>query len=240
MRLQRLPRYGSVNAAILGHYIININYNKHMKVIPTIQDLADPEKLHKNDQLKTLLNQPPPKAWVQRNKYANNSEYLPIGKVEYLLDKIFQNWKIEIIDYKPLFNTVSVSIRLHYVDPITGEWMFHDGGAAKELQTQAGTGPLKQDFSNINSGAVEKALPIAISMAIKDAADHLGDLFGRNLNRKDNVEYKQTYAKPTDSIVSAINSARTIKELESVRDYCDTEELIQQYKTKEDAIQSQM
>jgi hypothetical protein len=211
-----------------------------MKIIPTIQDLADPEKLHKNDQLKTLLNQPPPKAWIKKNKYANNSEYLPIGKVEYLLDKIFQQWKVEILDYKPLFNSISATVRVHYVDPITGEWMYHDGGGVKELQTQAGTGPLKQDFSNINKGAVEMALPIAISTAVKNAARHLGQLFGRELNREDTVEYKQTYAKPTDSIVSAINSARTIKELESVRDYCDTEELIHQFKMKEDAIHSTM
>jgi len=211
-----------------------------MKIIPTIQDLADPEKLHKNDQLKTLLNQPPPKAWIKKNKYANNSEYLPIGKVEYLLDKIFQQWKVEILDYKPLFNSISATVRVHYVDPITGEWMYHDGGGVKELQTQAGTGPLKQDFSNINKGAVEMALPIAISTAVKNAARHLGQLFGRELNREDTVEYKQTYAKPTDSIVSAINSARTIKELMTVRDYCDTEELIHQFKMKEDAIHSQM
>jgi len=211
-----------------------------MKVIPTIQDLADPEKLHKNDQLKTLLNQPPPKAWVYKNKYANNSEYLPIGKVEYLLDKIFQDWKVEVLDYRTIFNSVTVSVRLHYVNPLTGQWMYHDGVGAKELQTQSGTGSLKQDFSNINKGAVEMALPIAKTSAIKDAADHLGQLFGRDLNRKDTVEYKQTYAKPTDSIVSAINSARTIKELESVRDYCDTEDLLIQYKTKEDAIYSTM
>ena len=211
-----------------------------MKVIPTIQDLADPEKLHKNDQLKTLLNQPPPKAWVKKNKYANNSEYLPIGKVEYLLDKIFQQWKVEILDYKPLFNSISATVRVHYVDPITGEWMYHDGGGVKELQTQAGTGPLKQDFSNINKGAVEMALPIAISTAVKNAARHLGQLFGRELNREDTVEYKQTYSKPVDSVIKAINAANTIQELSSVQHYCDTEELINLYKTHEDGIHSKM
>ncbi len=240
MRLQRLPGYGGTMHPIMVVYLINSYNHRAMKVIPTIQDLADPDKLHRNDQLKTLLNQPPPKAWVYKNKYANNSEYLPIGKVEYLLDKIFQDWKVEVLEYRTIFNSVTVSIRLHYVNPLTGQWMYHDGVGAKELQTQSGTGTLKQDFSNINKGAVEMALPIAKTAAIKDAADHLGQLFGRDLNRKDTVEYKQTYSKPVDSVIKAINAANTIQELSSVQHYCDTEELINLYKTKEDGIHSKM
>ena len=198
-----------------------------MKPVPTIQDLVDPDKLHKHDQLKTLLNQNPPKQWIKTNKYANNSEYLSIEKIEYLMDKIFQEWKVEVLEYRTLFNSISVSIRLHYVNPLTGQWMYHDGVGAKELQTIAASGPLKQDFSNINKGAVEMALPIAKTAAIKDAADHLGKLFGRDLNRKDTLEYKQTYQRPEDSIVKAIQSATTESQLRQLKDYCDTENLLQ-------------
>lgn len=207
-----------------------------MKPVPTIQDLVDPDKLHKNDQLKTLLNQNPPKMWVQRNKYANNSEYLPIEKVEYLMDKIFQEWKVEVLEYRTLFNSISVSIRLHYVNPLTGQWMYHDGVGAKELQTVSQSGPLKQDFSNINKGAVEMALPIAKTAAIKDAADHLGKLFGRDLNRKDTIEYKQTYQRPEESIVKAIQSATSDAQLRQLKDYCDTEKLIQLWTDKSNKL----
>ena len=207
-----------------------------MKVVPTIQDLTDPEKLHRNDQLKTLLNQPPPKQWVQRNKYAQNSEYLPIGKVEHLLDKIFQEWKVEVLDYRTLFNSVTVSVRLHYVNPLTGQWMHHDGVGAKELQTQAGTGTLKVDFSNINKGAVEMALPIAKTAALKDAADHLGQLFGRDLNRKDTLEYKPTYAKPEASVLAAIKAADTHEQLEAIRDYLTTPKLNEAWKQRSESL----
>jgi hypothetical protein len=207
-----------------------------MKPVPTIQDLVDPEKLHRNDQLKTLLNQPPPKQWVKTNKYANNSEYLSIEKVEYLMDKIFQEWKVEVLEYRTLFNSISVSVRLHYVNPLTGQWMYHDGVGAKELQTIAASGPLKQDFSNINKGAVEMALPIAKTSAIKDAADHLGKLFGRDLNRKDTLEYKQTYQRPEDSIVRAIKSATTITQLTQLKDICDTEALIEYWTAKNEEL----
>jgi hypothetical protein len=67
--------------------------------------------------------------------------------------------------------------------------MYHDGVGAQELQTQAGTGNLKLDMSNVNRGAVTMALPIAKSVAIKDACDHFGDLFGANLNRKDTIQF---------------------------------------------------
>jgi hypothetical protein len=63
----------------------------------------------------------------------------------------------------------------------------------KELQTKADTGSLKADFSNINKSAVEMALPIAKTNAIKDACDHIGKLFGRDLNRKDSIEFTPKY-----------------------------------------------
>ena len=159
--------------------------------LPKIQDLvSDIGEAFKNDQFKLLVNQEPPQNWLKVNKYANNSVYVPIDKVEYLLDKIIQHWKVEILETKPLFNSVMVTIRLHYKHPIDGNWYFHDGVACKELQTKKDSGVLKPDFSNINSGATEIAAPIAKTMAIKDACDHLGDIFGANLNREQSLIYK--------------------------------------------------
>lgn len=172
--------------------------------IPKIQDLVtDPDKAFKNDQLKVFLNQSPPNKWVLKNKLANDSDYVPIDKVEYLLDVIFQSWKVEVLDYKILFNAISVSVRLHYLDTVTGEWRYHDGVGAKELQTKKDTGSLKPDGSNVNRGAVEMALPIAKTMAIKDAADHIGKIFGRDLNRKNAIEYTPIHKKQQSEVERA-------------------------------------
>ncbi len=114
--------------------------------------------------------------------------------------------------------------------------MHHDGVGAKELQTQAGTGTLKVDFSNINKGAVEMALPIAKTAAIKDAADHLGQLFGRDLNRKDTIEYKPTYAKPEASVLAAIQAADTHEQLEAIRDYLTTPKLNEAWKQRSESL----
>jgi len=164
------------------------------KKLMTLQELVkDPEAAFKNDQLKSLLNRQPPTTWVKQNPYANNSNYLPIDKVELMLDAIFQEWKVEVKEVAQLFNGVRVTVRLHYKNPLNNEWMYHDGVGAKELQTRKDTGNLKMDFSNVNKSAVEMALPIAKTNAIKDACDHIGKLFGRDLNRKDAIDFSPKY-----------------------------------------------
>jgi hypothetical protein len=174
---------------------------KAKRVIPKISDIvANPEQAFKNDQLKAILNQHPPLSWIKKNKFANNSLYLPIDKVELMLDMIFQNWKVEVLKTETMFNAVAVTVRLHYQNPITGEWMFHDGVGAKELQTKSDTGVLKVDFSNVNNSAVEMALPIAKTLAIKDAAHHLGKLFGRDVNRDDTVNFVPKHIEAAESI----------------------------------------
>ncbi len=44
-------------------------------------------------------------------------------------------------------------------------------------------------MSNINKGAVSMALPIAKTIAVKDACDHFGKIFGSDLNRKESVAF---------------------------------------------------
>jgi len=162
------------------------------------QLVQDPEAAFKNDQLKSRLNTSPPKQWVKTNPYANNSQYLPIDKVELMLDAIFQEWKVEVLEVSQLFNAVRVTVRVHYKNPINSQWYFHDGVGAKELQTKKDTGTLMPDFSNINKSACEMALPIAKTNAIKDACDHLGKLFGRDLNRKDAIAFTPAYEPDID------------------------------------------
>lgn len=191
--------------------------------LPSISDLvSDKEVAIVNDQFKLLLNQEPHAAWVKRNKFANNAAYVPIDKVEYLLDKIFQEWKIEVLQTKIIFNAISITVRLHYKNPITSEWSFHDGVSAKELQTVSKSGPLKPDFSNVSKSAVEMALPIAKSTALKDACHHLGKLFGRDLNRKDSIMYETTYQETNEtkevSLITLIGQCNSLDELTALNE----------------------
>lgn len=167
--------------------------------LPTLAELhAAPDIAFKNDALKKLVNAPIPVAWLRGGAPGVPADWkdLPIDKVEYLLDRIFQKWKVEVLDVKQIFNSVTVTVRLHYLDPVSLEWQFHDGVGAKSVQTDKGFSAA--DLAHIKDAAVQMALPSAKTYAIKDAADHIGELFGRSLNRKNVIQFTGSYnAEPT-------------------------------------------
>jgi hypothetical protein len=180
--------------------------------------LKNPENAYKENKIKLLCAQPPHSEWLQKNKFANNAEYLPIDKVEYLLDSLFKEWKIEILNVIQTERSATVAVRVHYQIPNTGEWFYHDGVAAEPFKREA----MSKDFKDttekdtfdqmvreiaaerdiarrvkmqreyyelkksrpLREDAEKAAFQIAKSAAIKDATDHLGRLFGRDLNRK--------------------------------------------------------
>ncbi len=141
--------------------------------------------------LRGVLNQKPPEQWVQKHPMNSSVSYLPIDKVEVLLDSLFQDWKIEIKSVNQLAQSICAIVRLHYRDPVTGEWTYHDGVGAVPLRTDKGKPA--SDLSAIKSDAVATGAPAAVSFAIKDAADHIGKIFGRDLNRKDAVTLPSIY-----------------------------------------------
>lgn len=138
------------------------------------------------DEFNVLINQNPPTKWVKVNPYANNSKYLPIDKVEFLLRKIYKDVDIEVLRESVMFNAITVTVRVHYTHPVTGIKGFKDGVGASQIQTKKGSSPA--DMANINNNAVEMSLPKAESNAIKDACHKLGRIFGADLNRKDVIE----------------------------------------------------
>ena len=159
-----------------------------MSDLIAIKDIySDIALVEKEDALVCLLNQQPKTEWVKEHPFIRGYKYLPIERVEYLLKSIFKRYRIEITGQGTAFNGVWVTVRIHYQHPITGEWDFHDGIGASQLQTAKGTSPA--DLANINNGALSMAFPIAKTIAVKDAADHFGKLFGSDLNRKDVIDY---------------------------------------------------
>jgi hypothetical protein len=166
-----------------------------------------------------FLNVDPPASWVKTHPMTKH-KYLPIDKVEFLLKVIFGAYRIERLSSGQLLNSIEYHVRVHYKDLTTGEWMWHDGSGAWEIQTEAKSGPLKADLSNINRGAITMALPIAKTQAIKDACDHLGTVFGSNLGRKDTVTFADVAPSVIDGRVKAlIDAAATPEELEALREH---------------------
>lgn len=166
--------------------------------------------------LTKILSMTPPKNWIKQHplvtkKLADGTkvpaDYLPIERVEDLLRKIFQRFRIEVKESKIIANALSVTVRVHYLDPVTGEWDYQDGVGATDIQTDQGKAAM--DFMFTKSGAVQKALPAAKSYAVKDAVEVLGKIFGGSLNRADDIAFSPAYdnRKPitTEQLQDTIN-----------------------------------
>lgn len=157
--------------------------------LPTIEELykSDTMPIVRKDALfQVLVNQEPKKEWIKTHPMTKEP-YIPIERVEWLLINIVGRYKTEILDTKQIANSIVVTIRLHYFDLIHNEWTFHDGIGAAPLQTDKGAGAI--DWNNIKSNAVQIGAPAAESYALKDAAEKIGKIFGKDLNRKEVISY---------------------------------------------------
>lgn len=215
--------------------------------LPTIAELYEDNLAvaFKNDQFNQLLNIEPKKEWIKENKYAGNSKYMPIGVVETLMQKLFKKYKVEVLREGAMFNAVYVTVRVHYWDGIDNTWNYHDGVGAVQLQTKQGTSPA--DMQNINNNAVMMALPMAKSYAIKDACEHIGRLFGRDLNRKDIMMFEPDRSMSIESINNNkeivrikeyIENAKSLEQLDGIKDLVEQYDLLEAYYSKKESIKN--
>lgn len=230
--------------------------NGTQKKLPTIAELyADQtlQPLEKAGAFQVLVNQNPHSSWIKKHPTAKKkivdgngqeqtvpAEYLPVERVEWLLTTIFLKTRVEVKTIHLIGNSVVVSVRLHYFNHIDNEWNWQDGIGACPLQTDAGAGAI--DFNKLKSAAVQMAAPAAESYAVKDAAEKIGKLFGKDLNRKDLISYDALVdryavgdkAKKTevDRILKFIEKANSVSDLVQYKQYCTTPELKVAYDNK--------
>ncbi len=185
---------------------------KQGKNLPSIQELyKDTDLAIKENQLNALLNQEPPKSWIVQhptikkevlddkgNKIKVPIDYIPINRVEWLLTRIFLKWRVEVRKIQLIANSVQVTVRLHYKNPLDGELDWQDGIGAVPLQTDRDAGAI--DFNKLKSNSVMMAAPAAETYAIKDAAHKIGNLFGKDLNRKDIENYTGSMQNASDKL----------------------------------------
>lgn len=141
----------------------------------------------KDNIYKRLSEHPKPQN-IKRNKYAGNSEYLPIGYIESILDTLFLSWDWEVSDVKHIFNGICVYGTLTVLSP-NGMKIKRAGVGSVELQVESKTGKLAMDLSNSASGAMNRDAARAEAYALKNAAAKLGNKLGRSLNREWNLEH---------------------------------------------------
>jgi hypothetical protein len=156
--------------------------------LPLLKELYEGlEVKSPQNKLNVLLNQPPNPSWIKNHPYAKNVKYIPIGMIEYLLTRIFIKWHVEVKTVQTIANSVVVTVRLHYQNVEDKGWSWQDGIGAAPIQTEAKAGAMEWD--KVRSDAVMKSAPAAESYAFKDAAEKIGKIFGKDINRKDEIIY---------------------------------------------------
>lgn len=122
------------------------------------------------------LNRSPHQSQVKTNKFANNSQYIPISHLEMLADKFFyQNWDFVIVSHEMIGNSIVVHGRLTAFHPIHHKDLTRDGIAAIDIQVDKDGRALAK--------SLQKAYPTAKAMAFKNAVQTLGKAFGRDVSR---------------------------------------------------------
>jgi len=128
---------------------------------------------------------------VNHIKSRQGADYLPISQIENELDRLFAGlWQTNNLTWQIVANEICVSLELQVFHPVAKTWLSRCGVGACMIRQKAGA-----QISDINAkikNALEMDLPHAKTDALKNAAKSLGDLFGRNLTRKDKdtTEYK--------------------------------------------------
>ena len=179
-----------------------------VRQLPKYEELVngDIELKYGQNELNKLLNCPPPENWTKDHPIAEKEivkngvktkvpiQYLPIERVEALLTVLFIRWHVEIRQVQVIANSVVVTVRLFYQDVLSDAELWQDGVGAAPIQTNKGAGAM--DWNATKSDAVMKAVPAAESYAVKDAAEKIGKIFGKDLNRADQILYDELARVP--------------------------------------------
>jgi hypothetical protein len=190
---KKTPDTKSLQKAVSENKPVQNGHGEVHKI--TIEDLYNNDAVptvHRNSQLLFLVNQNPKDTWVRQHPMTKG-DYMPIERVEWLLTQIFIDWKVEVKAVQVVANSVVVTIRLYYYNQIKKEWQWQDGIGASPIQTDKGAGAM--DWNAVKSDSVMKAAPAAESYALKDAAEKIGKLFGRDLGRKETFGYDNLATK---------------------------------------------
>lgn len=189
--------------------------------LPALKDLYnDKVEVRKNQELNMILNADPKPEWKKKHPFISDYWYIPVERQEWLMTMIYGKWTIEVKNVQLIANSVTVTVRVHYLDPVTGNMEWVDGVGATPIQTDKEAGAI--DFNKMKSSAIQMSAPSAKTYAFKDAVETLGKIFGKDLNRKDLISYgflENTIKDLTPDIektVDTINACRTKESLDAI------------------------
>lgn len=154
------------------------------------------------EQFQKMLNKEPNRLELQPTP-DGKAFSLPISYVEMTLDELFfGQWGTENFKWSGIQNEVQGSIELIVTHPITGKEIKRVGAASISIMVDALSKEEKASMtkqqinehalnpSNKKSNALDMAHPKLKAECFKNAAQSLGKVFGRDINRKHTDVYK--------------------------------------------------
>lgn len=151
--------------------------------------------------------------------------YVPTGILQARLDAVFQGlWSVDITKVDVVANEIYILISLSVWHPVAQVWIRRAGAAAVPIQQDQGAGIL--ELEKKKKQAIQKNLPAALSLAIKNAAKTLGTHFGRQMNKKDDAvedlipfqaveAIEGEFYKP-EGLKDQVKKAKTVAELDAL------------------------
>ena len=171
----------------------------------------NPETLDSLQKFQTRLNSAPSELAVESTP-DRKAQTVVISHIEMTLDELFfGQWKTENFKWNAIANEVQGSIELVAVHPVTGFEIRRTGAASIIIMVDrvpdgvAGTerNQWALNPSNKKANALDMAFPKLKSECLKNAAQSLGKIFGRDLNRK-NVDQYQPYKLQVGELPQAV------------------------------------
>lgn len=174
------------------------NYQMTPEIKAQLQDFQ--ARLNREPELTELDKTPDGKAWT-----------LPISFVEMTLDELYLGlWGTENYRWSAITNEVQGSLELVVTHPITGQQIRRTGAASivimvdslskeeKERMTNQQRNLHALNPENKKSNALDLGFPKLKAECTKNAAQTLGKVFGRDINRKKVDGFKPAYKELSD------------------------------------------
>lgn len=164
-----------------------IDEQKQQAVI-AISEQSDTSALIKIQKFTALMYKSPPAESIGETP-DGKAKTVTISHIETTLDELFfGQWSLTDTHYQREFNEVIGSGVLTVINPITGREIKRTGFAAIQITQDAGSS-LSQFNDTKKKNALDLSFPKLKAEILKNAAQSLGPIFGRDLNRK----IKDTY-----------------------------------------------
>lgn len=177
-----------------------------------IQRTNAPEIRLQLQDFQSKLNREPEVSELERTP-DGKAKTIPISFIEMTLDELYLGqWGTRNFTSKIILNEVCGELELYVIHPITGLEMVRVGAAGIIIQVDKApdniTGQARNEWalnpSNKKSNALDLAYPKLKAECVKNAAQSLGKIFGRDLNRKKADVFQPVYKTLTDKGFKAL------------------------------------